>query len=200
MLEEQISLSGLGQPSPGNASDLALLRQLIGVQESTRLYRGSLGPFFVDSSLGSPPEKCTVARELVKRWLSEQLQSRPAFENPDAVSDFLKIHFAGREYESFVVLFLDAQNRLISAQELFRGTLTQTSVYPREIVKAALSQNAACVMFSHNHPSGVPQPSRADEALTQTLKAALALVDVRVLDHLVIAGNRSMSFAETGLL
>jgi DNA repair protein RadC len=200
MLDEQIHLAEQGRPSPGNASDLELLRQLIGVQESTRLYRGSLGPFFVDSPHGSPPEKCTVARELVKRWLSEQLQSRPAFENPEAVSDFLKIHFAGREYESFVVLFLDAQNRLISAQELFRGTLTQTSVYPREIVKAALSQNAACVMFSHNHPSGVPQPSRADEALTQTLKAALALVDVRVLDHLVIAGNRSLSFAETGLL
>lgn len=200
MLEQDISLSGLGQPSPGNASDLELLRQLIGVQESTRLYRGSLGPFFVDSSLGSPPEKCTVARELVKRWLSEQLQSRPAFENPDAVSDFLKIHFAGREYESFVVLFLDAQNRLISVQELFsRDAHPDLGLSARDR-QAALSQNAACVMFSHNHPSGVPQPSRADEALTQTLKAALALVDVRVLDHLVIAGNRSMSFAETGLL
>lgn len=200
MLDEQISLTGLGRPSPGNASDLELLRQLIGVQESTRLYRGSLGPFFVDSSHGSPPEKCTVARELVKRWLSEQLQSRPAFENPDAVSEFLKIHFAGREYESFVVLFLDAQNRLISAQELFRGTLTQTSVYPREIVKAALSLNAASLILSHNHPSGAAQPSRADESLTQTLKAALALVDVRVLDHVVVAGPITLSFAERGLL
>ncbi len=116
------------------------------------------------------------------------------------MTDYLKVHFAGREYESFVVLYLDAQNSLIEVEELFRGTLTQTSVYPREVVKSALRFNAAAVMLAHNHPSGSVTPSRADEHLTQTLKAALALVDVRVLDHLVIAGNNSLSFAETGLL
>lgn len=116
------------------------------------------------------------------------------------MKDYLKLHFAGREYESFVVLYLDAQNSLIEVEELFRGTLTQTSVYPREVVKSALRFNAAAVMFSHNHPSGSVTHSRADEHLTKTLKAASSLVDVRVLDHHVIAGNNALSFAETGLL
>ena len=100
----------------------------------------------------------------------------------------------------FIVLLLDAQNRLIEAHELFRGTLSQTSVYPREVVKATLARNAAAVMFAHNHPSGVAEPSRADELLTQSLKQALALVDVRVLDHFVVAGTRTVSFAERGLI
>jgi DNA repair protein RadC len=108
--------------------------------------------------------------------------------------------FAGQEHESFVVLFLDAQNRLIVSEELFRGTLTQTSVYPREIVKEALRKNAASVIFSHNHPSGVAEPSRADELLTNSLKQALALVDVKVLDHFIVAGAAILSFAERGLL
>ena len=95
---------------------------------------------------------------------------------------------------------MDAQNRLIEAHELFRGTLSQTSVYPREVVKATLARNAAAVMFAHNHPSGVAEPSRADELLTQSLKQALALVDVRVLDHFVVAGTRTVSFAERGLI
>jgi DNA repair protein RadC len=141
-----------------------------------------------------------AARELVRRWLHEELQSREVFSSPAAVREFLQLHFAGREYESFLVLYLDAQNRLLEYEELFRGTLTQTSVYPREIVKAALVKNAASVMFSHNHPSGVAEPSRADEALTQSLKAALALVDVRVLDHIIVAGPVALSFAERGLL
>jgi DNA repair protein RadC len=100
----------------------------------------------------------------------------------------------------FVGLFLDSQHRLISADELFQGTLAQTSVYPREIVKAALGHNAAAVIFAHNHPSGVAEPSRADELLTQSLKAALALIDVRTLDHFVVAGGQVVSFAERGLL
>jgi DNA repair protein RadC len=103
-------------------------------------------------------------------------------------------------HEIFVVLFLDSQHRLIAADEMFRGTLAQTSVYPREIVKAALDRNAAAVIFAHNHPSGVAEPSRADELLTQALKQALALVDIRTLDHFVVAGNRVVSFAERGLL
>jgi DNA repair protein RadC len=116
------------------------------------------------------------------------------------VKDYLRLHFGSREYESFVVLFLDAQNRVIEVEELFRGTLTQTYVYPREVVKAALKHNAASVVLSHNHPSGVAEPSIQDQALTRTLHEALALIDVKVLDHFVIAGSSSVSFAERGLL
>lgn len=119
---------------------------------------------------------------------------------PHAVRDYLRLLLADREWEVFVVLFLDAQHRLIAAEEMFRGTLTQTSVYPREVVKAALVHNAAAVIFAHNHPSGVPEPSRADELLTQSLKQALALVDCRTLDHVVVAGDRTTSLAERGLL
>jgi DNA repair protein RadC len=104
------------------------------------------------------------------------------------------------EHEVFIILLLDSQNRLIEAQELFRGTLIQTSVYPREVVKSTLARNAAAVVFAHNHPSGVAEPSRADELLTQSLKQALALVDVRVLDHFVVAGTSTVSFAERGLI
>jgi len=186
--------------SPHRASDMELLSQLIGTQECHRLYSGSLQPFFGMASGEGVPSQCLVARELVKRWLAEEMERRTAFATPEAVKDYLKLHFAGREYESFVVLYLDAQNCLIEVEELFRGTLTQTSVYPREVVKSALRFNAAAVMLSHNHPSGSVTPSRADEHLTQTLKAALSLVDVRVLDHLVIAGNNALSFAETGLI
>ena len=117
-----------------------------------------------------------------------------------AVRDYLRLHFAGQEHETFLVLFLDAQNGLIASEELFRGTLTQTSVYPREVVKRALRHNAGAVIFAHNHPSGVAEPSRADEALTQALKQALALVDVKVLDHFVVAGTCAIGFAERGLL
>lgn len=183
----------------GRRSDADLLGDLIGVQESRQYYRGSLQPFFADGE-AQAYTKCAVARELVRRWLSEELKRKAVFPHPQSVTDYLKVHFSGREYESFVVLYLDAQNSLIEVEELFRGTLTQTSVYPREVVKSALRFNAAAVMLSHNHPSGSVTPSRADEHLTQTLKAALALVDVRVLDHLVIAGNNALSFAETGLL
>ncbi len=141
-----------------------------------------------------------VARELVRRWLGEQLERGPALSSPTAVRDLLRIHFSNQQYESFVTMFLDAQHRLISTEESFRGTLTQTAVYPREIVRAALRHNAAAVIFSHNHPSGVAEASRADEALTSALKQALALVDVKVLDHMIVAGADISSFAEKGLL
>ena len=180
-------------------SDHQLLSRVVGVKAAKAANGDSFKAMFSEPE-HPLHERCTVARELVRRWLCEEMKGRTVFATPDAVCDYLKIHFAGREYESFVVLFLDAQNRLIMAEEKFRGTLTQTSVYPREIVKTALAQNAACVIFSHNHPSGVPQPSRADEALTQTLKAALALVDVRVLDHIIVGGSGTLSFAERGLL
>ena len=140
-----------------------------------------------------------IARAL--RIMEGRLQYRDvALNSPQAVRDYLKLRIADREHEVFVALFLDSQNRLIAAEELFRGTLAQTSVYPREVVKSALKHNAAAVIFAHNHPSGVAEPSRADELLTQALKQALSLVDIRTLDHFVVGGTNITSFAERGLL
>jgi DNA repair protein RadC len=138
--------------------------------------------------------------ELARRSLSEQLSSGTALTSPGAVRDYLRLSLGGRPHEVFLCIFLDAQHRVLHADELFRGTLTQTSVYPREVVKAALAANAAAVIFAHNHPSGVAQPSQADELLTRNLKEALALVDVKVLDHFIVAGTQALSFAERGLL
>jgi DNA repair protein RadC len=120
--------------------------------------------------------------------------------SPSAVRQYLTLRMAQLEHEVFMVLFLDSQNRAITIEEMFRGTLTQASVYPREIVKRALQLNACSVIFAHNHPSGVAEPSHADENLTQNLKKALALVDVQVLDHFIVAGAKTLSFAERGLL
>jgi len=141
-----------------------------------------------------------AAIELARRSLHEQLSSGTALTSPGGVRDYLRLALGGREHEVFVCLWLDAQHRVISYQEAFRGTLTQTSVYPREIVKAALAANAAAVIFAHNHPSGIAQPSQADELLTRNLKEALGLVDVKVLDHFIVAGSQAISFAERGLL
>ena len=138
--------------------------------------------------------------ELVRRSLTEVAAERDALQSPQAVRDYLRLALAARPYEVFVGLFLDSQNRLLAAEELFRGTLAQTSVYPREVVKAALARNAAAMIFAHNHPSGLAEPSRADELLTLSLKQALALIDVRTLDHFVVAGGRLTSLAERGLL
>jgi DNA repair protein RadC len=138
--------------------------------------------------------------ELARRAVAQRLQERPAFSDPGAVKHYLQLHLAAKGHEVFAVLFLDAQNRLLALEELFRGTLTQTSVYPREVVLRALHHQAAAVVLAHNHPSGAVQPSRADEALTQTLKAALALVDVRVLDHIIVAPGEALSMAEKGCL
>jgi DNA repair protein RadC len=138
--------------------------------------------------------------ELARRSLREDVRRDTALSSPGAVRDYLRLTLGHREHEVFVALFLDAQNRLLVAEELFRGTLTQTSVYPREVVKRALAVNAAAVIFAHNHPSGMAEPSRSDEMLTASLRQALALVDVRVLDHLIVAGSATVSFAERGLL
>ncbi|RYF56481.1 MAG: DNA repair protein RadC [Comamonadaceae bacterium] len=137
---------------------------------------------------------------LAQELIVEELGGGSVFDSPKAVADFLKLHFAGQPYESFGVLFLDAQHRLIAFEELFRGTLTQTSVYPREVLKRALHHDAAAVILSHNHPSGSTAPSRADELLTQTLKTGLGMMDVRVVDHIVVASGTSLSFAQQGLL
>lgn len=125
---------------------------------------------------------------------------REVFSSPDAVKVYFQLRIASLPHEVFTVLFMDSQNRLIECEEMFRGTLTQTSVYPREVVKRCLELGSAAVIFSHNHPSGTVQPSRADELLTTTLKAALALVDVRVLDHVIVAPGQALSMAEQGLL
>ena len=138
--------------------------------------------------------------ELARRALAQQLTQKPLFNTPQAVHDFLQLQLGGLQYEVFAVLFLDSQYRLIALEEMFRGTLTQTSVYPREVVKQALTLNASSVVLAHNHPSGTAQPSRADEALTHTLKAALARVDVRVLDHFVVTASQAVSMAELGLV
>lgn len=138
--------------------------------------------------------------ELARRALAEQLRERAALDTPQAVKHYLQLQLAARAHEVFAVLFLDSQHRLIALEELFRGTLTQTSVYPREVVLRALHHQAGAVVLAHNHPSGSTAPSRADEALTQTLKAALALVDVRVLDHVIVAPGQALSMAERGLV
>jgi DNA repair protein RadC len=141
-----------------------------------------------------------AALELARRSLKDELRSASALTSPGAVRDYLRLAIADREHEVFVCLWLDAQHRVLRFEELFRGTLTQTSVYPREIVKAGLRANAAAVIFAHNHPSGAAQPSQADELLTRNLKDALSLVDVKVLDHFIVAAHQTLSFAERGLL
>jgi DNA repair protein RadC len=149
-----------------------------------------------------PAKRAEIAAvvELARRSLQRELHQRPLFDAPAKVRDYLRLQLGSRPHEVFAVLFLDAQHRLVRLEELFRGTLTQTSVYPREVVKRALELGAAAVVLAHNHPSGAAEPSRADEYLTQTLKSALLLVDVRVLDHFVVGQAEVVSFAERGLL
>lgn len=149
-----------------------------------------------------PAKRCELIAvlELARRAMAEKLQERTVFADPGAVKHYLQLHMAARAHEVFAVLFLDVQNKLLAMEELFRGTLTQTSVYPREVVIRALHHQAAAVVLAHNHPSGTVQPSRADEALTHTLKAALALVDVRVLDHIIVCQGQALSMAEQGLV
>ena len=182
-------------------SDTALLEKLIGVRQTQKRYRGSLGEMFTSTNdQDTPPVRCLVARELIKRWLGEELRHGDMLNSPGAVRDFLRLHFATYEQEAFVAIFLDSQHQVIVVDELFRGTLTQTSVYPREVVKASLRCNASAVLLAHNHPSGVAEPSQSDRMLTDALRQALLLVDVRVLDHFIVAGNSVLSFAERGLL
>lgn len=161
------------------------------------------GPEALKSIKGLGPAKraeLVAVLELSRRALAEKLREKTLFDTPQAVRDYLQLQLGSRPHEIFAVLFLDSQHRLIVLEELFRGTLTQTSVYPREVVVRALALNAASVVLAHNHPSGTAKPSRADEALTQTLKSALALVDVRVLDHFVVTSSQAVSMAELGLL
>jgi DNA repair protein RadC len=143
-------------------------------------------------------EDKVIARAL--RILEQRAKTGCALTSPGAVRDYLRLAMHGLEHEVFMCVWLDAQHCVIAFEQLFRGSLTQTSVYPREVVKSALKHNAAAVIFCHPHPSGVAQPSQADELLTRNLKEALELVDVKVLDHFIVAGHQAISFAERGLL
>ena len=192
--------------------DMSVLSRADLVSEllSTPVYASGANPLHVSDAVaksGVPGQAETVlahrlevARELLLRDLREQMRRGPVMTSPQVLRDWLRLYCAGMEHEVFLVIYLDAQHRLIEAEELFRGTLTQTSVYPRELVKGALARNAAALALAHNHPSGVTEPSRADELLTQTLKSALILVDVRIIDHCVVAADQVLSFAECGRL
>jgi len=168
----------------------------------SRLAEASLEELASVSGIGmAKAAQLKASFELARRALAQEMTARDTFSSPGQVRDWLRLRLATRQNEVFMALWLDAQNRLLKAEELFSGTLTQTSVYPREVVKSALGHNAAAVILAHNHPSGIAEPSRADELLTKALKDALAMVDVKVLDHFIVAGNTPpLSFAERGLL
>ena len=204
---------------PGSLSDAELLAIFLRTgtkgKSAVDLARELLGKFGSLAGLigASHEDFCSVpglgsakyaqlhaATELTRRALATEMKSGVNLSSPTAVRDFLRLSIQNRQVEVFVGLFLDAQNRVIAVEELFSGTLTQTSVFPREVVRKALHYNAAGVIFAHNHPSGVAEPSHADETLTQALKEALALIDVRVLDHFVVGRGATLSFAERGLL
>lgn len=185
------------------ASAVDLGRKLIAHFGSlSRLFSASAAEFSTIPGMGSAKyTQLQAVLEMARRALREELAVGNTLAAPRAVRDFLRLTLSSLPHEVFMVLLLDAQNRLIAAVELFRGTLTQTSVHPREVVKLALAHNAAGAILAHNHPSGVAEPSRADEALTQALRQALALVDVKLLDHFIVAGQTEpLSFAEKGLI
>ncbi len=183
-----------------SAVDLA--RELLQAFGSlTALSAASAEAFCAVPGLGTAKyAQLQAVMEMARRALKEQAKQRDALTSPQAVRDYLRLQLGTREYEVFMAVFLDTQNRVIAMEELFRGTLKETSVYPREVVKRALAHNAGAVIFAHNHPSGVAEPSRADEAITRALKQALALVDVRVLDHFIVAAGGGVSLAERGLV
>ena len=180
---------------------LHLLQLLLGKRTAKRVYRGSLADLYLDETLPDDVKmRLKATRELVQRWMLEDMRQQPVLANPRTVSQYLAMHYAGQQREVFGCMFLDNRHRLIRFDEVFHGTIDGASVHPREVVKLALARNAAAVILAHNHPSGVAEPSQADELITVRLRDALALVDIRVLDHLVVGGNVVVSFAERGLL
>lgn len=167
----------------------------------TRLFNAAQAEFTTFPGMGPAKyAQLQAVLEMARRALGEDMKQGDALNSPRAVRDYLRLRLGGRNHEIFMVVFLDAQNRVLAAEELFRGTLTQTSVYPREIVIHALRHNAAGVILAHNHPSGVAEPSQADRWLTDQLKTALGLVDVKVIDHFIVAGSEGFSFCERGWL
>lgn len=189
--------AALASPAALDLARLALARLggLAGVLHASRAQFEAVGGL---GAMGHA--RAQAALEIAKRLLRQDLARGPVLSAPARVRDFLRLSLGRIDHEVFTVLFLDAQQRLIACEELFRGTLTQTSVYPREVVRRALTLNCASVILSHNHPSGIAEPSRADQVLTRELQNALKLVDVQVLDHIIVAAGASVSFAELGLL
>ena len=180
---------------------LDLLSHLLGKRAAKRVQHRTLTELFLDDTVPDDVKtRLRASRELVQRWLLEDMRQQPVLANPNAVREFLIVHHKGQEREVFSCLFLDNRHRLICFDEVFLGTVDGASVHPREVVKLALARNAAAVILAHNHPSGVAEPSQADELITARLRDALALVDIRVLDHLVVGGTTVTSFAERGLL
>ena len=180
---------------------LDLLSRLLGKRTAKRHYRGSLNHLFLGQDIPDDVRsRLSAARELVRRLTLEEMRRGPVLGHPSAVRDHLLTHYAGAEREIFSVLYLDNRHHVICMDELFAGTIDGASVHPREVVKLALARNAAAVILAHNHPSGVAEPSQADELITARIRDALALVDIRVLDHLVVGGNVVTSFAERGLI
>lgn len=181
-------------------SNEELLTILIGGKTAAKAYQGRLASLVFGSGDQTPHRKLVASLEFTKRLMREDLYRGPALTSPAAVSEYLTAHFLGREYEAFVVIFLDTRHRVLFIEEMFRGTIDGASVYPREVACAVLKHKAAACIFAHNHPSGVAEPSMADQAITRRLKDALSTIDIRVLDHFVIAGNKVVSFAKRGLL
>jgi len=178
-----------------------LLILIIGERTTDRLYSGVLDPLFnPKGKVAVRHRKLLAARELISRWMKENLAMLPVLSQPDHMRAYLRLHFAGAERERFAVLFFNGRHRLIAAEDMFLGTLDGAFVYPREVVKRALEWNAASVVLAHNHPSGDVDPSHADEQVTLRIRQALELVDVRVMDHLIIGEDRAFSFSEHGLL
>jgi DNA repair protein RadC len=184
---------------------VALSEQLLSTTDGFGSLTALLGASMKElrQTKGLGPAKCAeliAVLELAKRALAEQLRAREVFQSPDSVKQFLRIHLGDKPHEVFGVMFLDAQNRLIAWEEMFRGTLNQASVYPREVVLRGLFHHASAVVLSHNHPSGRVEASRADELMTHSLKSALALVDIRVLNHIIVGPGAATSMAESGLM
>jgi DNA repair protein RadC len=204
---------------PGALSDTELLalllrtgvagRNVLQLAQDMLLASGGLANLLITPAYqrgkikGLGPAKQTellAVMELAKRAMSQQLQSREVMQNAASVQLFLQLHMAHKHHEVFAMMFLDAQHKLLCMENLFRGTLSQTSVYPREVVLRALHHHSAAVVLAHNHPSGSVHPSPADLHLTHTLKSALAMVDVRVLDHVIVGPGQAFSMAEQGVL
>ena len=186
---------------PGKSAVDMARELIIEFKSLTQLFAASHAAFCAFPGLGDAKyAQLQAVLEMARRALAEQMQRVDALNSPTAVRNYLRLALAGKAHEVFCGVFLDSQNRVLAVEELFRGTLSQASVYPREVIKRALAHNAAALILAHNHPSGVAEPSRADENLTATLKTALALVDVRVLDHFIIGNDTITSFAERGLL
>ena len=180
---------------------IELLSRLLGKRAAKRVHHRTLTELFLDDTLPDDVKaRLRASRELVQRWRLEDMRNQPVLASPRSASDYLVVHYAGQEREVFGVMFLDNRHRLIALEEMFLGTVDGASVHPREVVKRALRLNAAAVILAHNHPSGVAEPSQADELITARLRDALALVDIRVLDHLVVGGTSVTSFVERGLI